>query len=542
MDVRLKKPQVPGTTPLLRGARPTCEAHFYRWQKVEPQVVKLDASSTLGGNFSNTAKERPVMVVNNDIIRATAQKDKGSHAGQFTLLLKAGKVGVDSETFSTRTKIDYCEAVNPGDWVIIYIGKSTGPNVDKSQIKMLGIVERVQLQEIDNPGNGAPTQVYVITGKDFGKVFEAQLYSSPIMASKTGTTLYGADFLANSLKAVAGAKGTLSPDNIMKALVSYYYGGAYASTNKEHELWYVPPSLAAYFGINIQTKTKPSFIDILDYQSHVGLQGANGTVKGTLPGEIVIRTLPTSGTVWDVMSYYSNAAINEMYCDLDFTGTSIRPSLTFRQIPYSVASGNLKIPTSVSESQRTFLHALRKTTLNSSAVKGKNISKADAERVNHIVVVPRADTPFPTAYKSTINPTSVQQFGLRSLTVETPYAATSQQSFDSYCETCVNLLTEWFFNSENYYSGTLTIEGLDTHVPVGSNLYLEDIGQLFHVEGYTHTYEQVKEGVITFVTDFSVIRGCSANQTALNRIETVQSTTVVKSILENIPKRVQDGR
>jgi len=242
------------------------------------------------------------------------------------------------------------------------------------------------------------------------------------------------------------------------------------------------------------------------------------------------------------MSYYSNAAINELFCDLEFTGQGIKPALIFRQIPYSVASGNLKVANPMSESQRTFLHALRKTTFDSSILKKKAISKTDAERVNHIVVVPRVDTPFPQAYKSTINPPSVQQFGLRSLVVETAYAATDQQSFDAYCNNCVNLLTEWFFNSEDYYSGSIAIEGLDNHVPVGSNIVISDIGQLFHVEGYTHNYEQIPGGNISFTTEFSVIRGCAVNQTALSRIETAQSTTVVKSILENIPQRVRDGR
>ena len=541
-NFRMKKPEVKGTTPILQGARPTCEAHFYRWARSTVQIVKLDASSGVGGTFSNTSKERPVMVVNNDIVQATVQKDKASHAGQFTLVLKAGKVGQDSDTFSKKDEIDYCAAVNPGDWVIIYMGKKTGPNVQKSNIKMLGIVERVYLEEIDNPQTGTPTQRYIISGKDFGKMFETQLFFSPIMNSQTAETFYGADFLANSLKAVAGAKGTPSPDDIMKALVSFFYGGAFASSNKEHELWYVPPSLAAYFGVNIQTKTRPSIIDIFDYQSFVGLQGGNGSVKGKLPGQIVVRALPTSGNIWQVMSYYSNAALNELFCDLEFTSAGIKPSLIFRQIPYSVASGNLKIANPMSETKRTFLHALRKTTLNSSVVKRKAISKTDAERINHVVVVPRVDTPFPQAYKSTINPASVQQYGLRSLTVETAYAATDQQSFDAYCNDCVNLLTEWFFNSEDYYSGVLSVEGLDTHVPVGTNIVLDDIGQLFHVEGYTHNYEQNPGGTISFTTDFSVIRGCSVNQTMLNRIETVQSTTVVKSILENIPKRVQDGR
>src|SRR6185369_610526 len=206
--VNLKKIKVPGTTAVMHGARPTCEAHFYRWAKAPVQVVKLDASSGVGGSFQNNSKERPVMVVNNDIIRATVQKDKANHAGQFNLILKAGKVGNDADTFSKKDQIDYCAAVNPGDWVIIYMGKKTGPHVGKSNIKMLGIVEKVYLEEVDNPTTGVPSQVYVISGKDFGKVFETQLFFSPIMNSQTAETFYGADFLSNSLKAVAGAKGT----------------------------------------------------------------------------------------------------------------------------------------------------------------------------------------------------------------------------------------------------------------------------------------------------------------------------------------------
>lgn len=539
---KLKKIKVPGTTALLNGARATCEAHFYRWEKSPAQILKLDANAGFRGTFTNNSKERPVMVVDNDIVRATVQKDKGSHSGQFTLVLKAGKIGSNSDTFSKKSQIDYCAAVNPGDWVIIYMGKKTGTHITKSNIKMLAIVERVYLEEVDNPQTGIPSQVYVISGKDFGKVFETQLFSSPIMNSETATAFYGADFLSNSLTAVKGAKGIPSPDEIMKALISYYYGGAFLQSNKEHELWYIPPSLAAFFGINIQTKTKPSFIDIFDYQSLVGLQGPNGSVKGKLPGQIVVRTLPTTGNIWQVLSYYSNAAINELFCDLEFTSQGIKPALIFRQIPYSVASGNLKVANPMGENERTFLHSLRKTTFNSSLLKKKAISKTDAERVNHIVVVPRADTPFPQAYKSTINPPSVQQFGLRSLVVETGYAATTQQSFDAYCNNCVNLLTEWFFNSEDYYNGTISIEGLDTHVPIGTNIVIDDIGQLFHVEGYTHNYEQIPGGNISFTTDFSVIRGCAVNNTTLNRIETVQSTTIVKSILENIPQRIRDGK
>lgn len=531
---------VRGTTPILNAARPHCEAHFYRWARPDTtDVVYLDANDPITGSFNRLNTERPTMVVNNDILRCTVSKDKSSHAGTFTLVLKAGRVGNDGESFSTRDHIDYTKAVRPGDWVAIYITKDRGPNeVPKTGMKMLGIVEQVFIEEFDNPTTGAPSQNFVISGKDFGKVFESQIFFSPIMNSNTAAGILGGDFLNDSLKAVSKTP-TPSPDDVIKALISFFYGGALAEKNREHETWFVPPSVAALFGVNTQTKTKPSFIDIFDYNSRVGLEGGNGAIKGKLPGQTVIKSLPTSGTIWQVLSYYSNALLNELYCDLVPTASGLKPTLIFRQLPYSVSAGGLKINTPVGQDKRTFLHALPKTTINSSQIRRKAVSKADAERINHVVVIPRVDTPFPFGYKSALNPTSVQRYGLRSLTVETPYAANGPETFESYCKLCVDLLVEWFFNNEDYYSGTITVEGLNTQVPLGTNLFIEDIGQLYHVEGYVHNFEQMADGRTFFTTNFSVIRGCAISGQSLDRLETGISTTVTKSVLENIPSRVR---
>jgi hypothetical protein len=500
--------------------------------------VYLDAKSPLTGSFNRSSAERSVVVVNNDIIRCTVRKDKVSHAGNFTLVLKAGRVGRDQDELSAKEHIDYTKVVRPGDWVAIYITKDVGPNkVSRENMKMLGIVEQVFIEEFDNPTTGAPSQNFVISGKDFGKVFESQIFFSPIMNSDTASEILGGDFLNDSLKSVSKSP-TPSPDDVIKALISFFYGGALAEKNREHETWFVPPSLASLFGINTQTKTKPSFIDIFDYKSRVGLEGGNGAIKGKLPGQTIIKSLPTSGTIWQVLSYYSNAVLNELFCDLVPTASGIKPTLIFRQLPYSVSSGNLKISTSVGADSRTFLHALPKTVINSSQIRRKAVSKADAERINHVVVIPRVDTPFPFGYKSALNPTSVQRYGLRSLTVQTPYAANNDKTFEAYCNLCVQLLVEWFFNNEDYYSGTITIDGLNNQVPLGTNLFIEDIGQLYHIEGYTHNFEQMPDGRTSFTTEFSVIRGCSMSQQSLNRLETGTTMTVTKSILENINSRV----
>lgn len=537
MSNELKRPPVKGTTPLLRGARATCEAHFYRWAPIDVEVENLSASSGIGGGFSSKSKQTKTnpLIVNNDLIRATVMKDKSSHTGQFTLILKAGRVGKDTDIYSNKPPMDYCESVNPGDWVVIYMAKTTGLKVEKENIKMLGIVERVYLEEVDNPQTGTPSQTYVISGKDFGKVFETQIFSSPIMNSQLAKSLYGADFLSDSLKSV---KGSRSPDAIIKSLISFYYGGSFKSHNKEHELWYIPPALASLFEVDIQSKARPSFIDILDYSSFIGLFGESGKASGNLPGEMLVRALPSSGNIWQALAYHQNATINEMFVDLEFTAKGLQPAITLRQLPYAVKDGDLKVPTKLESSKRTFFDTLNKTSFDSSIIKKKGLSKIDSERINHIVVVPRVDTPLPFAYKASINPSSVQQYGLRSLVVDTGYAATSKQAFEDYCNDCVSILTECFFNSEKYYSGSISIEGLDTHVPLGNNIFISDIEQLFHVEGYTHNYEQNAGGTTSFTTDFSVIRGCSVNGSELNKIETATNTTIVKSVLENIPNRI----
>jgi len=224
-----------------------------------------------------------------------------------------------------------------------------------SGLKFLGIVENIRYIEMDNPEGGQPRLEYVITGRDFGKVFDMNVYFNPQVNQKTIATLLGAKFLADSADSVKGSDraslSKFSPDLIMKKLLSFYLGGSLDALNSTNELWYVPKSLVKVFGLrSAQSKTAPSFYDILS-QFKIGLHNydVNQNFKGVtnLPGAALIKALPPTGTVWAILQHMSNAAVNEMYTELvrtkltnkGKTVTLLLPTLVHRQLPFSNRPG-----------------------------------------------------------------------------------------------------------------------------------------------------------------------------------------------------------
>jgi hypothetical protein len=97
------------------------------------------------------------------------------------------------------------------------------------------------------------------------------------------------------------------------------------------------------------------------------------------------------------------------------------------------------------------------------------------------------------------------------------------------------LIQDWFFLSHNLYNGTIIVDGVDDFVEVGSNLYISDIKQLFHIEGYTHTYQIEADGRPVYESEFRVSRGQyfdeSSNLAAFigSNSKVKEATTVVTS-------------
>lgn len=534
---RISAPKVPKTTPIIRTQRSSCVVQIYRYKDLNiTKLSEINATkdSTLSGNSSAKGNlgTRPVTTIINDVVKCSISKNK-DNKGTFSLILKKGKQRTGS--LSSDKNIDYVQAVHPGDWIMIYIKKSGDLAASNafgtkasSGLKFLGVVENVRYLEVDDPGRGTPRLDYQITGREFGKVLDMSLFFSPLINQEAIETILGVKFLSDSSKTIKVSGN--SPDVVIKNLVDFYLGGKIQSTNSQNESWYIPSELAKKFLAKGKIKAKGnSFIDILD-TTRIGMHQYKNykfqkAVK--MPGAALIKSLPSSGSVWPILQFMQNSVINEMYTELvqDSVG-NLKPALIMRQVPFSnklghetniftahKLSGGGAIADSVPNSDKTFFVDLPRLSIVSSDIKQKNIGKTDHERLNYALVVPKIDSDtYNVLYVAGANVPSIQRYGLKVFQGQTSYvlSASSTKQGDGirdFCKRCVNLIQDWFFNAHNLYNGTIVIDGKDEYIEAGSNLYISDAQQLFHIEGYTHNYEIAASGETTYVTELRVSRG-----------------------------------
>ncbi len=530
-------------TSVTRSQRSTCNVVVYRWN--DHDIVKMNFIQAKGekgyvgqgqGSKSGNLRDQDRVVIDNDVVKANVSKNKSSNSGSFSFTLKRGKVQRRGKTL--KENIDYLDVIHPGDWVMIYMKKSGQIDINRtdqfSGLKCLGIIEDVRVTEVDDPATGIPRLEYTVTGKDFGSVFDASIFFNPVLNQEAPQLLLGAKFLTDAVKTVKGSerKNTanqgkaFTPDLIVRKMIGFYLGKGRGEDlddlNVTNQTWYIPSSLASIFGAPQKSKQKgPSFVDILD-TGKIGLhqynrKGQLQDVKKLLGGTI-IKALPSSGTVWQAMSTMQNSIANEMYTELtpDDNG-NLKPSVILRQIPFSNPPGETNVfstakqyeSQNTNESQKTYLVNLPQHQIVSSDIKSKSIGKSEHERINHVIAIPKLDSDaINQAYQAVINTASIQRYGLKS------YQGQTQYIFDDRlgnpvkaCTFFTHLLVDWFFMSHLLCNGNIMIDGTDEHIQIGNNLYIKDIGQLFHIEGYNHTFVNDPNGVTEFSTELAVSRG-----------------------------------
>lgn len=581
-----RRTQTSATTPQNRSQRATCNVVIYRWAEADiSKISVLEAKNERGfagqgqapteGNFETDSR----LIIRNDVIRCNTSKSKSNPTGTFSVTLKQGKIVRENQVLTQD--INYLNLVNPGDWIMIYMKKSGTVDYEStsetSGLKMVGIIENVRYTEIEDPETGKPTLAYLITGQDVGKPLTNSIFFNPLLNPQTVNTFLGAKFLTDAIDTVKGierntdALSTLNPQNVVKKLLGFYLGKSEDNQgtdlddlNSTNQTWYVPPNFARLFGIDKKDKALGvSFSDILQ-TNKIGLHKYNkqGQLQSVnpLPGINLVKNLPSSGTVWSVLNMLSNSTLNEMYVELlPDANKKLRPNFVLRQLPFSNRDGDetniftrnaagRPLPREINigerlvnnPSDKTFFVNLPKHTINSSDIKQKNIGKSDHERINHLIVVPKIDTnAINVAFISALNAASVQRYGLKSFQSQSSYVLGSKfGNLKKTCQAYVELMIDWFFLGHLFYNGTLIIQGQDKHIPVGDNLYIEDIQQLFHIESVTHTFDILPNGGTRYETQLAVTRGQFYDNSKAKFIgpssAAKEQTTIATSTLEGI--------
>lgn len=562
------------TTPIIRGQRSSCAVAIHRYQNEDlTRLVNIGAKNdqSLGQGFNSESSKnlttKPVMIIRQDIVRCTVSNAK-ARGGEFSLILKRGKSfeSGSNAKVNTNTNVDYLNSIQTGDWIMIYMKRSGEFTLDqlqscdpKSGFKFLGIIENVREMESDDPNRGTPKLEILVTGRSFQKVFDTSLFFNPVVNKETIETVLGADFITDSSKTLKPLAGNTA-DQVVKRAISFYLRGKGTQRSFANENWYVPQSVAQVFkGFEKNKKLSRSFYDILNL-SKIGIHAySKGVLKNvnSMPGVALIKALPSSGTIWAVLQFLQNSAVNEMYTELSLNRTTnkLEPTVVHRQIPFSNKRehetnvfnahnryNKTKINDFVSSGSKTYFVDLPKHSIVSADIKAKNIGKSDHERINYVIVVPKIDSQtYDIQFVAGSNPASVQRYGLKTFQAQTSYVlnagASDKSGIENFCSRCVYLIQDWFFLAHNLYNGTLNLQGLEEHIEVGNNLYISDIKQLFHIEAYSHTFVADPNGSVLYETEVSVSRGQyysegnnKAGFIASNNVKN-EHTTVITSFL-----------
>jgi hypothetical protein len=122
------------------------------------------------------------------LMSITTQKSKGSPNGAFEIKLAPYK--------------NWTSAITPGSWCVILMsnypindaakyGDATygSATVQQKSFKMLGRIESVRGVVSTNPADGSITKHYIVTGSDWGCVFNSSLYVDPLSRDPDATAI-----------------------------------------------------------------------------------------------------------------------------------------------------------------------------------------------------------------------------------------------------------------------------------------------------------------------------------------------------------------
>lgn len=521
-------------------------------------VMIYNYSDRLGQESSSGNENEIDQIILNtaSLISITTSKQKSQPAGQFEFVLAPTK--------------NWVTAITPGSWCVILMGRTpidnnetkyNNPKVKEEHFKMLGKIESVRAATEVDQETGALKTNYVVTGQDWGHIFNSYLYVDPTARNKDETTI--------------GAAQRLLYDNIVKT---------YGSTNTQQEIkwhstnairailsfWGITDQASAAVGAETQDKTlakalnqfalptelakymdfdNEAIADLLrvrtgvltDLDKYSGVDSADDDHSdGT--GFLEPRSLFGTNSVWQLMMDNCNNILNELVTDIRFEGG--KPLLTvYKRVKPFAINDESTIFSGGGSFARKFLSPfkyVRQVSIPKEDVITMNAGTNWRDRYNFIqvnfgrqIMKQEKNNQFLQASlrdkQQIFDRKSIRRDGLMPMQLTLKYVPPSntdpsRTDFEKGTE-YKYLAKEWYFNTHKMLNGVLTIIGQDQYIGVGDNIIVpsevissaKNINQdsinnrssyiLAHVEAVSHTVNVNENGARSFITNISFVRG-----------------------------------
>lgn len=516
------------------------------------------------GNYEQTDAHsiEEIVVSTKTVISMTTTKRKSTPAGAFEVRL--------------APNLNWISKITPGSWCAILMSQNTPINIksgsnlgtaDEKTMKMLGRIDSVRIAVDVDQETGTRKTEYVITGVDWGAVFDTKVYIDPINANnildKVSSIGHAALITADGM-ILDWSQDLPTSTNMVAALMKVWgapLSGAIGSVESALEgsvnkadtgsqkiippiqltsdsQFLMPSAVASYMGFINKTTfmTKSHMEDIIKLYAGV-LKGYNQYEDNKEAfGFIDPHSLYKVNTLWQMLMDNCNSTINELVTDMAFVGGLCELRLLKRVKPFinrDFFPGSFypHVQNNISKFSNVKANFIPYTD-----VININAGTNWRDRVNFIEIRPQqqlVQINFDSAVKleqQVIYQQAYEREGFRPLVETTKYMPFSLSGeLDPFGMTqWKNLLAEWYFNTDLMLNGSMTIMGQDFYIAVGDNIQVnskvlglgafnspqsqgagsEDTYLLAHVESVSHQFGVNPEtGARSFYTTVNFVRG-----------------------------------
>lgn len=489
-------------------------------------VMIYNYRDRLGSDHVQSADEQEIdqIVLNTvSLISVSTSKSKMNPTGEFTIELAPTK--------------NWVSTITPGSWCVILMGRSeipsketkyNSPTVNEDHFKMIGRIQSVRAASTVDQNTGAITTKYIVTGTDWGEIFNTVLYVDPMSRPENGSAIGSAMRLLyeNMAKHWGESKKQIdnlnSTDNI-KAILSFWGIEDPASSQlsvatqdktlaKSLNRFSVPDQLAEYMRFTDATGESISnrITEILriktgvltDYDEYSGNGGSDEEHSDGI-GLIQPRSLVGNNTVWQLLNDNCNKPLNELVTDVRFENG--KPNLTVykRVRPFKIhdiediVEDDVKVSDSSGLTQGFKVDVkgvdfLTKLLSDFKNVRRHSIPKEDVlslnagtnwrDRYNFVEVnfgrqllsQEGSSDKIETALKEDLqffDHTSIRRDGLMPMSMNVNFfpPGKGRERLDKIIA-YKYFAKEWYFDTHKMLNGAITLVGQDKYIGVGDNI------------------------------------------------------------------------
>lgn len=464
---------------------------------------------------ADNQKVEQVLLTTASVKSIRTQKTKSAPAGAFELELAPNS--------------NWLSVLTAGSWIAILMTRDlqiTTIDTKKArqdQVKMLGRIDSVRVSVVADPNTGARQTSFVVTGRDWGSIFDTTVYVDTLYGAllqratpAAAVALFRDEFIGT--KQDASNFGAFTTSEMVGALLKFYGMETFRKNQQSFlpesaipdQIFKLPPEVSTFFG----------FLDG-DKIPSVQISKLIKLVDGRLVGEDKYESISESVGIlnpaslvgaysfWQILTEYSNPILNELVAEMRWEDKSpgitlpsmalykrvrpftINPSALEQQVKNgSKTDSQFALGVGVSLRIASQFKNLRKTTIPLEDIISIDAGTNWRDRINFAEVL-YDDANFKAQadnLNSMIKPNAQvmdkyapEREGLKPMLVKSkfwpppsslPPDQKAAEIAPLACSQWKYLLENWYFNTHTMLNGAITIVGQNNYIGVGENILI----------------------------------------------------------------------